>query len=390
MIPLRSDRRLRHTPWVNVGLIVANVVVFILQNASLAHAGAPDVGLSQVPWWEPYLLQPQSLAWYQYLTYQFLHADTMHLCFNMVFLYVFGNSVEDRIGHIGHLFFYLAGGVLAAVGHVALQADPSPMLGASGSVSAVTGAYLALFPLSNITILYFFFIIGVFEIPSLYLILFCFAQDLFFQFVGGGQVAYLAHISGSVYGFALGMALLATRILPREPYDFLALVHRWNRRRQFRALTSGGYQPWAGEVGGKVLADKSSALSPEQEQVLKQRARVMQALADNQPDGALREYQGLLELADDQVLPRDNQLDLANYAMSDGQYRAAAHAYEGFLRTYPRDSFKEEIHLILGLIYGRYLNQRDQAAPHLQIAAEKHDDRARRDIARQMLEELGG
>ncbi|NJL32188.1 MAG: rhomboid family intramembrane serine protease, partial [Phycisphaerales bacterium] len=100
----------------------------------------------------------------------------------MLFLYVFGNSVEDRLGKAGYLCFYLAGGVLAGLGHAVL--DPNPVIGASGAVSAVTGAYLALFPLTNVTIFYWFIFFGVFEVPSFYLIVFQIVQNMLFQAAG--------------------------------------------------------------------------------------------------------------------------------------------------------------------------------------------------------------
>src|SRR5690606_9644203 len=103
-----------------------------------------------------------------------------HLFFNMLFLWVFGNEVEERLGKVGYLAFYLAGGVLAGLAH-ALPADAGPILGASGAVAGVTGAYLALFPMTDITIILFFF--GAFEVRSIALILFKIAQDAVFHFL---------------------------------------------------------------------------------------------------------------------------------------------------------------------------------------------------------------
>src|SRR5690606_30503901 len=99
-----------------------------------------------------YYLNPRAPELHQFLSYQFLHASWLHLLGNMLFLYVFGNSVEDRLGRAAYLLFYLAGGVMAGVGHAWLEA--APVLGASGAVAGVTGAFLALFPLSNITVVY--------------------------------------------------------------------------------------------------------------------------------------------------------------------------------------------------------------------------------------------
>src|SRR5690349_5453445 len=150
--PLRTDSPLRTTPWMNWGLIVANVLVFLLEQRfpSLART------------WH---LNPRSPSLPSYFTYAFLHADALHLAGNMLFLYIFGNNVNDKMGHIGYLGFYLAGGVFAGVGHAAT--GPSlGVIGASGAVAAVTGAYMVLLPRSHVSVLYWFFIPGIIEIPS--------------------------------------------------------------------------------------------------------------------------------------------------------------------------------------------------------------------------------
>src|SRR5690606_31756977 len=101
------------------------------------------------------------------------------------------------------------------------------VVGASGAVAAVTGAYLALFPRSHITILYWFIIIGMLEISSMWFILLFFAKDLFFQFSASDpMVAHMAHISGTVFGFIVCCMLLATHLLPRNHFDIVALFQR--------------------------------------------------------------------------------------------------------------------------------------------------------------------
>src|SRR5688572_13975984 len=136
--PVRTDRRLRSTPWMNIALIAVNAVAFVATRQRLEQHDAEVV---------KYILDPAQPQLFQFVTYQFLHGSPLHLLGNMLFLYVFGNSVEDRLGKVGYLAFFLAGGVLAGVGHAAMET--SPVLGASGAVAAVTGAYLALFPQTN-------------------------------------------------------------------------------------------------------------------------------------------------------------------------------------------------------------------------------------------------
>src|SRR5438128_582451 len=162
MIPLRTDSRLRATPWMNWGIVALNIAAF------MAQGWFPRA----MHWLE---LNPQDPSVLTFFTYSLLHANVAHLASNMLFLYIFGNNVNDKMGGLAYLGFYLAGAVFSGVGYAATSTHP--VIGASGAVSAVTGAYIVLFPRANVTLLYFFFYIGVIEIPSVWFIGFFFAKD---------------------------------------------------------------------------------------------------------------------------------------------------------------------------------------------------------------------
>jgi membrane associated rhomboid family serine protease len=410
VFPIRTDRRLAHTPWVNALLIAINVVVF-----ALLLDKQPAVRAAVI---EPYILDPQNPRLHQFITYQFLHASWMHLAGNMLFLWIFGNSIEDRLGKLGYLGFYLAGGVLAGLGHCAVETSAAlgyvpqqaaPVLGASGAIAAVTGAYLALFPLSDVTIFYWFvFFVGTFEVASIYVILFQIAENVVFQFAGSGGVAYLAHLAGYAFGFAAGMGLLWSRLLPREPYDLLALLEQRRRRAQFNALTRQGYQPWEG--GGRVRTPASAPgagaeaasipgrsgaaaardLTPAQQALYDLRAQISGALGNHDLPRAAALYTQLLERDGGQVMGQQQQLDLANQLMASGQYELAARAYELFLNTYRHYPQREQIELILGLVYARYLHRRQRAIELLNAALPRLQDAGQKDLARQTLSEVTG
>ena len=383
LIPIGTDRRLAHTPWMNTLLILANI------------AAAAVVWTS--PGWEEgrsefnrFMLHVDSPRLVQFFSYQFMHAGWQHLIFNLLFLYVFGNAVEDRLGPIGYLAFYLAGGILAAAGHM-LVTEGGPMLGASGSIAAVAGAFLALFPLTRVSILFFFFFITWFQISAMWLLGFYFFQDVFFQLFGwvsqrGDSVAYMAHIAGYITGFGVGMALLATRLLPREPYDFLALVDRWNRRRQFRSSARTA-SPWAGSAPtGRITEQRSD---PAQQQTMSMRSAITEALGGGDTERALEIYERLLAHDSGQVLPRQTQIELANRAMANERYGTAARAYELFLQTYRGEDGRAEVQLMLGLIYVRYLGKPDRARTLLQEAREHLAEQRQRDLAARLLEQAG-
>jgi len=373
VVPIRTDRRLNAIPWVNIALIVANFVLFLLTRDQLDD--------DTVRRW---MLDPRSPRLLQFITYQFLHHDPIHLLSNMAFLYLFGNSVEDRLGKVGYLAFYLAGGVFAGLGHSLMES--APVLGASGSIAAVTGAYLALFPRSNVTLFYWFFIFGLFEISSLILILVQVIQNVVFQIIGPGKVAYVAHLAGYAYGFMVGMALLWVRFLPREPFDMMSMWEQYRRRAKFRAMTRDGFTPWAGDIGSTAAA-ATAPVDPRSRQIMDQRASISNAVAQRDLAGAADLYVQLLAIDGGQTLPRQQQYDVANQLMSDSRHDHAARAYELFLTAYRQDPQRDQVELILGLIYARYLGRKQRAREVLQAALPRLTDADQRQLAQQLLGE---
>jgi len=430
--PIRSDRPLRSTPYVNYALIAVNVLLFVATTGQLAQAdtyllrqfqrefelellrdipmpqtsqafpdlsdpGDPDLN---VLWELPQaqeamtraqektadkflayrlLLRKEGTTLWQFLTYQFMHSGPLHLIGNMIFLWVFGNNVEDRLGKLGYLFFYLAAGVLAGLAHW-LTSD-APVLGASGSVAGVTGAFLALFPRTRIGFIYFWIIIGFFEVPAMIVVIFFFLKDALFYAGGVGNVAYTAHLGGTLAGFTLGMGLLLTRLLPREPYDLLTLVEHKRRRDKFRKIAGEGYQPWEGRNGGKADGP------PQDPVVLEARRAIAQSLSDHDHPAAAARYADLLRDHPGQVLSQRMQADVANQLMRDARYDDAAEAYGLLLATYPSHPEKPHYQLMLGLIYVRYLDRPADAKPLLEKAAERLDG-GERDTAQQLLDAL--
>lgn len=392
--PIRSDRRLNSTPWVNLTIIAANVVVYLLTRQQI---DAIEHAMREGSWSYPqligafpvlgYYLLPNAKL-YQFVTYQFLHASPMHLIGNMVFLYVFGNSVEDKLGKLGYAAFYIAGGIAAALGHFLME--PSPVLGASGAVCAVTGAYLVLFPRSNITIIYWFLVIGTFEVSGILLIAFQIGENVLLHLMGGGGVAYMAHLFGYSYGFLVAMGLLGARLLPREPYDLLAMYEQRRRRTKFRDLTRRGYRPWEhNKPGDPVPAGELKPASDAEQKVMALRAGISADLTANRFDHAMEGYEKLLGLDPGQVMGRQQQLDLANHMMSAGRHEHAARAYELFLNTYRADRQRDQVELILGLLYARYLDRRQRAKELLTSALARLHDPAQKELAQQMLAEIG-
>jgi membrane associated rhomboid family serine protease len=375
IFPLRTDSPLKRTPYMNYGLILANVIVFVVQQS-----------VPQITGWGQ--LGPHGISLYRYFTYAFLHANVLHILGNMVFLYIFGNNVNDKMGDLGYLAFYLAGAVFAGVAYICSDAVGAPVIGASGAVAAVTGAYLVLFPRSEITIIYFFFLIGTIEIPSMWFIGFFFAQDLFLNFAHDTGVAHMAHVGGTLFGFGVCFVLLVLHLLPRDQFDILALVQRWNKRRQYKDLVSKGYDPFGYTPARDGRRGAAAEPDPRTRQAMEMRATISELLGQHRLDEAAALYIELKTMDPGQVLSRQAQLDVGNQLASQQRYAQAAEAYEGFLRNYESSDQGKQVELMLGLICARYLNQYDRARTHLQKALARMHGQREEELAKSELERI--
>jgi membrane associated rhomboid family serine protease len=218
MIPIRDTIRAQRFPAVNTLLILLNVVVFLFEVSLGARALDRLIftyGLVPGRFWAT-----KGVAeWLPIFTSMFLHGGWLHLIFNMLALYIFGDNVEDRLGHGRYLVFYLLGGTLAALAHlVAYRTSDVPTIGASGAIAAVLGAYLVLYPRARVlTLIPIFIIFPIIEVPAVIFLGFWFLSQLVTgvsalstnTFQGGG-VAWWAHVGGFVSG-----ALLVWVFAPR-------------------------------------------------------------------------------------------------------------------------------------------------------------------------------
>ena len=213
MIPLRDNIPSDRFPVVTVSLIMANVVVFVYQlglgqaaqSFIWKFAAVPASILSFHPVHENSTLFPPLTL----VTSQFLHGGTLHLAGNMLFLWIFGDNVEGKLGYVRFLIFYLICGIISGLVQVFTLADAAvPIIGASGAIAGVMGAYFIRFPRAKIqTLIFLFFIIRIIYLPAILFL----GIWLVFQIVAGvptygvagGGVAYFAHIGGFVAGMIL-------------------------------------------------------------------------------------------------------------------------------------------------------------------------------------------
>lgn len=151
---------------------------------------------------------PQKSVWAALFTSMFLHGSLVHLGGNLLFLWIFGNNIEDHMGHVKYLIFYVLGGLVASAAHIGLNLDSTiPVVGASGAIAAVMGAYLIWFPEAPVRTAVFFFFITVVDIRAKWLLGFWFVSQFFTNPNSG--VAWAAHVGGFVFGVLVALVVKA-------------------------------------------------------------------------------------------------------------------------------------------------------------------------------------
>ncbi|WP_327719967.1 rhomboid family intramembrane serine protease [Streptomyces sp. NBC_00490] len=260
VIPVHDVNPVRRTPVVTYALIAANVLVFLYM-PGLAGSVAGDSGLSQLchlqAFLDHYAAVPQELIHHQLprmvptggvspggagcavgppaydkspvqsvFTAMFLHGGWLHLLGNMLFLLIFGNNVEDRMGHVRFALFYVVCGYAASYGFALLNDDSGdPLIGASGAIAGVLGAYLVLYPKARVWVLVPFLVFLPLRLPAWLVLGFWFVLQAVYSSGEGvsdaGTVAYAAHVVGFLAGMLLAWPLKAGTPAPPEPRGLL-------------------------------------------------------------------------------------------------------------------------------------------------------------------------
>lgn len=265
MIPLKDNIPTRTTPVVNYVIIALCAVIFLLQlgdesdgRASIVErfgmiparvGGAEQIVVNEpvrqmTPFGERVVMRPRRLeaspvpAWMTLLTSMFLHGGFLHILGNMWFLWIFGDNIEDRLGHGGYALFYVGGGLVANLFHLVTNLGSTmPTIGASGAIAAVMGAYLLLYPRARVlTLVPIFFFIQLLVLPAALFLGVWFALQLFQGTVSlgsteAGGVAWWAHIGGFVFGAGVAWILSRTDHLRAAPERVVFAPRRVQIRR---------------------------------------------------------------------------------------------------------------------------------------------------------------
>jgi membrane associated rhomboid family serine protease len=383
IFPFATDRPLRHPTVVTHALIAVNVIVHGL--LSVLQTSNPEEHAKWLHWaWVQGPITRPDFAWHTLITSVFLHGGIRHLLGNMLVLWTFGPSLEDRFGKFGFLVFYLCGGAASSAAHAWLER--SPAIGASGAIAAVTGAFLVLFPFVMVRC-FSLLGMGLVEIKAWWFVAFAIIWDLFSQGTGMTRgIAHVAHLGGYGFGCSVAFLLLATKILPRQDYDLLAFAKQRRRRTQLQTAVRD-----AQRVNAKRFAQAKSN-SAESDRLAMMRAEVIKALGGPEIGPAARAYRVLADtyghVPNATTLQRRHQYDLASRAYQAGDSEIAAYAFGKFLEGYPTDAEAPQIKLLLGMIHARSLNDPVKAKALINEAMAGLDE-AGKVIARRELAALG-
>ena len=251
MFPLKDNIPTDRTAFLTIAFIAINVIVyFFLQSKGAIFSGPSDSGVvdyGAIPYEITHPGKECDLAGGEILcegqpgvsgsadaqpptiltifSSMFMHGGILHLAGNMLFLWIFGNNVEDSMGHVKFVAFYLLGGVAALFGQIIIEPNAAvPTIGASGAVAAVLGGYILLYPRARVvTLIFIVFFFTILELPAMLILGFWFLQQVAFGYFdlanpagGGGGVAYFAHIGGFVFGL-LAIKLFASRTKDYSP-----------------------------------------------------------------------------------------------------------------------------------------------------------------------------
>jgi membrane associated rhomboid family serine protease len=387
LLPYASDRPPRNPPMIVVSLVLLHFLLFGL--IALLRFGRNEQTV--IVWYANFSLVPAMLRWYTPFTYGFLHEDVFHLSVNMLFLWVFGGSVEDAIGGRRFLLLYVVAVLVTGPLQAAmtfLLPDPdmvlrtTPIIGASGAVSAIVGVFAVRFYRSRIR-----FIGLPFRIPAVLLLAFVLLGEMGYtvwQLVESGgvpkaqAVAHWAHIGGFIFGmvWAQGMRLVragkqeyAASDAAREMEEgspFVA-VERWQR-----VLKT---QP--DNMEAEAALGRAYALSDHREESLTHYRRAISGLIrQGERRSAARHYQAMVGYYAGVILEAADLLALASALEEQGDYDAALTALETMLRAHPDAPEAEVGRLRAGVLALKRLDAPERAERHLEkfLAAYPHSE----------------
>jgi hypothetical protein len=207
------------------------------------------------------------------------------------------------------------------------------------------------------------------------------------------SVAYDAHLAGYAFGIGCCIGLLSMGVIKVSNFDLWSMIKLWNRRRVYRDAVTGGYDPYNPSSGMKSVRSREVKLNHTEQRrnarIQELRAKISNDIANRNLPGTTDTYLELMSLDNNQILPKQQLLDIANQIASENRYAEAAQAYEQFLANYSNYEYSEQVQLMLGLLYSRYLQNNQMAIKHLETAADRLTDPGQLKMCKEELARLG-
>jgi len=343
----------KRQPIVTYWIIGLNVLVFALQ-WTIQRSGGLQAESDFIRSLAGFELEGQlsrtNFHYFSLITYQFLHGGWMHIIVNMIFLLPFGKAVEDRMGHIGFGAFYLGCGAIGGLVHLL---SIGPVIGASGSVCAVVAAFLVLAPKTKIHVLLIFFIIGVYTIPSLLLVGFFVALDLFGILAdilnkSRSTTAWDVHLAGYISGFAITFAALKFGFIRSSEFDLTLMIRQFLRRRSLQKTIDA------------TPVFKNSKEDTEDPEFILRTTIAEQANTGSTDEAATNFFEALKTNPSLKIDPHTLHT-LGSSLLENGNVKEGVAVFERYLQQYKEAKDRGEVALLLAAKYARVLNDRKRA-----------------------------
>ncbi len=353
LIPIGTTMEHKRQAIVTYWIIGLNVLIFALQWA-IQRSGGINAESGLISYLAGFEIDGQlsrtNFHYVSLMTDHFLPGGWMHIIVNMVFLLPFGKAVEDRMGHFGFAAFYLGCGAFGGLVHLL---SIGPVIGASGSVCAVVAAFIVLAPKTKVHVLRSFFIIGVYTIPSLLLVGFFVALDIFGILAdainkSGSSTAWDVHLAGYFSGFALTFAALKLGFISSSEFDLPLMIRQFRRRRSLQNTI----------VANSIFKNsKDDIEDPE----FKMRTSIAeQANAGNTAE-ATRSYFKALETNPLLKIDPRTLYTIGSSLLERGDIEDGIKIFELYLKQYKEAKDRGEVALLLAAKYARVLNNKKRA-----------------------------
>jgi len=332
--PIRDEYKVKRFPVVVISIILINCIVFLLTGYS-SHYKEIILKYGFIPA-KPSFLTP--------ITSMFLHGGILHLGFNMWYLYLTGDNIEDRWGRFNFLIFYIIGGIFSVFLYSVLiphQYDNIPLIGASGAIAAVLGAYTVLFPKTLVTFKYFFWLLifikfGEFKLYASFWLALWFLQQAFYTFMTkkffvASSVAFAAHFAGFLYGMIIG---IGTKLFKEAKY-----------RENVNLGKNILFNMLGGEREKEFLTFDQMAEVDELKNKIKENFEKEKVLSANYFSELLNKY------PDKAILDERMHFEIAKTLEKSGKIDEVIECYKNFLLNYPFSKLADDALISLGKIY---------------------------------------